>query len=427
MGVRRQAGAGSEPADAAVSRWVSENPVVVFSKTWCPFCQKAKDALGSAGADFLVVELDEREDGDDIQAALEAKTGVRTVPRVFIGGKCIGGGDDTVRLLEAGELAQLVKSACATAAGAFVGEVAAGQPQQARLAHWALRTSDLRKTLDFLEQVCGMAVQRHEESDSPCALNTNGSFKGRWSKTLVGYGPEDASFCLALTYNYGVAAYAAGAGLAHFGIGVDDPEEALAKAAQLGYAAEGDVVTGPDGYRFRLLPEPGNRADRFLYAAVRVGELPRAVEFYGDVLGMQDLTWDFEHLAFNRGGTELMRVVGFSPDHAALLLYEDPTSQQELKLDQWDGRHVLALPEVALRSALQRLEEAPKGPEKVLHSLSPFDQRLGSPLTTVFRDADGYEVCLVGGEVFDAGVSAARGSAKDIDWEWRQRTAAGGS
>jgi hypothetical protein len=41
-------------------------------------------------------QLDQRDDGDAIQAALAEITGGRSVPRVFIGGKFIGGGDDTV-------------------------------------------------------------------------------------------------------------------------------------------------------------------------------------------------------------------------------------------------------------------------------------------------------------------------------------------
>ena len=44
--------------------------VAVFSKTYCPYCTKAKRALQSVGASAFVVELDERNDGDAIQAEL---------------------------------------------------------------------------------------------------------------------------------------------------------------------------------------------------------------------------------------------------------------------------------------------------------------------------------------------------------------------
>lgn len=47
-------------------------------------------------------------DGIDIQDALYEVTGARSVPRVFVGGKFIGGGDDTAAKAASGELAQLL-------------------------------------------------------------------------------------------------------------------------------------------------------------------------------------------------------------------------------------------------------------------------------------------------------------------------------
>lgn len=50
-------------AEQLVSDAVNGNPVVVFSKTYCPFCKMAKDALKQAGLpekDYVIYELDER-------------------------------------------------------------------------------------------------------------------------------------------------------------------------------------------------------------------------------------------------------------------------------------------------------------------------------------------------------------------------------
>lgn len=55
----------------------------------------------------LVVELDERDDGADVQAALQANTGQRTVPSVWLDGKHIGGSDDTVKGVESGLFAHV--------------------------------------------------------------------------------------------------------------------------------------------------------------------------------------------------------------------------------------------------------------------------------------------------------------------------------
>jgi glutaredoxin 3 len=58
-----------------------------------------------------VVELDERDDGNAIQDYLGQLTGGRSVPRVFVGGKFIGGGDDTVALHNKGELKKKLEEA----------------------------------------------------------------------------------------------------------------------------------------------------------------------------------------------------------------------------------------------------------------------------------------------------------------------------
>jgi glutaredoxin 3 len=56
-----------------------------------------------------VIELDNRNDGNEIQDALSALTGGRSVPRVFIDGEFIGGGDDTDALERSGKLEIMLK------------------------------------------------------------------------------------------------------------------------------------------------------------------------------------------------------------------------------------------------------------------------------------------------------------------------------
>ena len=65
---------------AYVELQIKDNKVVVFSKTYCPYCKKAKEALSSTGLkDYALVELDERNDGDEIQDILKGITGGRSV------------------------------------------------------------------------------------------------------------------------------------------------------------------------------------------------------------------------------------------------------------------------------------------------------------------------------------------------------------
>lgn len=212
--------------------------------------------------------------------------------------------------------------------------------------------------------------------------------------------------------------------MTHFAVGVDDPEASLTAAAGMGYVVEGDTVAGPDGYKFRLLPHEPSRAERFVYVGLRVGNLPKAVEFYGDVLGMNDLTWDFEYLAFNRGGTDLMRVVGYSPDQVPLMLFEDPMTKEELKLEQWEGRNALSVPESALRGAYQELTEK-LGDKGIIHDIREFNEALGKLVVAIVRDVDGYELCLVSSETFDKAIAAAYNPGQEIDWAWREKAASG--
>ncbi|XP_062226131.1 glutaredoxin-C6-like [Phragmites australis] len=95
---------------------VASAPVVVFSKSYCPFCVRVKQLFQQLGATFKAIELDVEGDGSEIQAALKDWTGQNTVPNVFINGKHIGGCDDTMALNNGGKLVPLL-----TEAGAISG------------------------------------------------------------------------------------------------------------------------------------------------------------------------------------------------------------------------------------------------------------------------------------------------------------------
>jgi glutaredoxin len=76
--------------------------VVLFSKSYCPYCLAAKRALKSIGITPVTVELDERDDGRMIQIALLQRTKQRTVPSAWLAGKHIGGSDDVVAGVQSG-------------------------------------------------------------------------------------------------------------------------------------------------------------------------------------------------------------------------------------------------------------------------------------------------------------------------------------
>ncbi|KAF5725963.1 Glutaredoxin C4 [Tripterygium wilfordii] len=98
----------SNPEAAFVKKTISSHKIVIFSKSYCPYCRRAKAVFKELKQSPHVVELDERDDGQDIQDALSKIVGRRTVPQVFINGKHIGGSDDTIDAHESGELAKLL-------------------------------------------------------------------------------------------------------------------------------------------------------------------------------------------------------------------------------------------------------------------------------------------------------------------------------
>jgi glutaredoxin 3 len=81
-------------------------PVIIYTKSTCPYCHAAKDLLRSKKAAFEEIGVD----GDRAaQAAMAAKAGGRsTVPQIFIGGRHVGGCDDLHARDAAGELDPLL-------------------------------------------------------------------------------------------------------------------------------------------------------------------------------------------------------------------------------------------------------------------------------------------------------------------------------
>ena len=78
----------------------------MYQTDWCPFCRRAEALLrqkGVAEIDMIDVVLDAKG-----RAELQAKTGRRTVPQIYIGETHVGGCDDLQALDRAGKLDPLL-------------------------------------------------------------------------------------------------------------------------------------------------------------------------------------------------------------------------------------------------------------------------------------------------------------------------------
>ncbi|KAG8717845.1 glutaredoxin [Ceratobasidium sp. 395] len=94
-----------EKVDAAIAG----HKIAVFSKSYCPYCKAAKEGISELGQkDVYIVELDQAEDGADIQNYLAEKTGQRTVPNIFISQTHVGGNDAFQAKRRNGEVQKLL-------------------------------------------------------------------------------------------------------------------------------------------------------------------------------------------------------------------------------------------------------------------------------------------------------------------------------
>ncbi|CAL5415928.1 unnamed protein product [Camellia sinensis] len=102
---------GSRLEDS-VKKTIFENPVVVYSKSWCSYSSEVKSLFKRLGVQPLVIELDQMgPQGPQMQKVLERLTGQHTVPNVFIvviGAITLAVVQYTVKLYRKGELEPLL-------------------------------------------------------------------------------------------------------------------------------------------------------------------------------------------------------------------------------------------------------------------------------------------------------------------------------
>lgn len=80
--------------------------VMMYTRTYCPFCTRAKALMQEKGVTFEEVNLDTHPQRRD--EMVRRADGRHTVPQIFIGGRGVGGCDDVFELERRGELDELL-------------------------------------------------------------------------------------------------------------------------------------------------------------------------------------------------------------------------------------------------------------------------------------------------------------------------------
>jgi glutaredoxin 3 len=75
--------------------------LTIYTKDYCPYCIKAKNLLDSLGATYEEVDISST---PEIIIDLAKKSGMRTVPQIFLGDECLGGFDNIHAMNQEGKL-----------------------------------------------------------------------------------------------------------------------------------------------------------------------------------------------------------------------------------------------------------------------------------------------------------------------------------
>lgn len=87
--------------------------VEIYTKSWCPFCARAKSHLDSKGVRYHEIDVTD----DMVREREMVKRSERhTVPQIFIDGLHLGGSDDLLKAEEDGVLDLLLDGATENAA-----------------------------------------------------------------------------------------------------------------------------------------------------------------------------------------------------------------------------------------------------------------------------------------------------------------------
>ena len=81
--------------------------IVMYSKSWCPYCQRARALLSSKGVAFEEIDIEAH---PEKRAEMIERSGRTTVPQIFVGDRHVGGSDDLHALDAAGGLDPLLRA-----------------------------------------------------------------------------------------------------------------------------------------------------------------------------------------------------------------------------------------------------------------------------------------------------------------------------
>lgn len=264
---------------------------------------------------------------------------------------------------------------------------------KSRALHYVLKIGSLKDNLEFFRDKLKMSVLRHELFEEGCDAACNGPYNNRWSKTMIGYGPEDTNFVIELTYNYSVGKYRLGNDLQYIRIGMFEQQfDELKKGDDKKDASNADhndnklTLISPDGYKFEVTRVSKESKQDITEVCLSCRSIENSKKYWCDLLKMPLIKEEANSLLLN---------------------YNVKNNQAYLKLKQINedidhksayGRIAFSCPTEDLKGIQKCIEDAN---EKIL---TPY-LKLETPgkadvVVVILSDVDGHEICFVGDEGF---------------------------
>lgn len=253
-----------------------------------------------------------------------------------------------------------------------------------RALHFVFKVGNRTKTAEFYRDILGMKFLRHEEFEKGCEAACNGPYDGKWSKSMVGYGPEDSHFVVELTYNYGIGTYKLGNDFR--GITVHS-KEIIRNATKLKYPVvtdgESQILTSPDGYKFIVL-EKDSEGDPVKKVTIASSDLEKSVDYWTRLCGMKVYSKD-----------DKTAILGYGDNQCKLELYDIGS---EVDHASAFGRIAFACPGSDLPDIQDKMKEEN---QTILTELISLDTPGKATVQVVIvADPDKHEICFVGDEGF---------------------------
>ncbi|XP_052261188.1 glyoxalase domain-containing protein 4-like isoform X2 [Dreissena polymorpha] len=236
----------------------------------------------------------------------------------------------------------------------------------------------------FFGVFANITFLRHEEFKEGCKASCNGPYDGKWSKSMVGYGPEDSHFVIELTYNYGIGSYKLGTDF--LGITINSPD-VIENIKNHNYPSTEiggvHIVTSPDGYQFHIVNQvcEGDPIQKVTLACSNMG---KSVDYWTNLCGMKKYSFE-----------EKKAVLGYADNQCKLELCDISKAVDHATAF---GRIAFSCPREQLPSIQEGLKAAG---QTILTPLVSLDTPGKATVEVVIpADPDGHEICFVGDEAF---------------------------